>query len=81
MRNAIITDFLSSGLDGLKDLSHEDVKDTLSSYAKGNDGPFPVVLSPHKQRLRGLALLIKDITRSGREFNFSDEFDQESFLD
>ena len=82
VRNAIINDLLSNGLEDLKDLTHDEVKDTLSSYAKRNDGPFPVVLTPlQKQRLRGLVLLIKDITRSGQEIGFNDHFDRNSFLD
>ena len=82
VRNAIINDLLSNGLEDLKDLTHDEVKDTLSSYAKRNDGPFPVVLTPlQKQRLRGLVLLIKDISRSGQEIGFNDHFDRNSFLD
>ena len=62
VHNAIIADFLSGGLDGLRDMSSDDIKSTFASYIKRTDAPFPVVLSPlQKQRLRGLVLLVKDI--------------------
>ena len=42
-RNALIADFLFDGLEGLKDLTCEDVKDTFASYPKRTDGPFPII--------------------------------------
>jgi len=64
-RNALINDFLSKGLEGLREMSSDGSKDTFSSYIKRTDPPFPVVLSLlKKQRLRGLVLLVKDMMRA-----------------
>ena len=80
-RNALIADFLSDGLIGLKDLTQDDVKETFASYAKRTDGPFPIPLTVlHKKRLWGLVLVVKDILRSQNEVGFNDEFERESFL-
>ena len=80
-RNALISDFLSDGLIGLKDLTLDDVKETFSSYAKRTDGPFPIPLTVlRKKRLWGLVLVVKDILRSQNEVAFNDEFERESFL-
>ena len=80
-RNALIADFLSDGLIGLKDLTLDDVKETFSSYAKRTDGPFPIPLTVlHKKRLWGLVLVVKDILRSQNEVGFNDDFERESFL-
>ena len=80
-RNALISDFLSDGLIGLKDLTLDDVKETFSSYAKRTDGPFPIPLTVlHKKRLWGLVLVVKDILRSQNEVGFNDDFERESFL-
>jgi len=82
VRNAIISDFLSGGLDGLRDMSSDDIKSTFASYVKRTDPPFPVVLSPlQKQRLRGLVLLVKDIVRANQTVGFNNDFTRESFLD
>ena len=45
-RNAIIADFLSEGLVGLIHMTDKEVRDTCSSYAKRQDGQFPIVLTP-----------------------------------
>ena len=42
-RQAISTDFLSKGLDGLVNMTDEDVRDTCSGYAKRTDGVFPII--------------------------------------
>ena len=56
-RNAIISDFLSDGLSGLEHMTHEDVKEMCSSYAKRTDAPFPIILTPiAKQRIHSLVL-------------------------
>ena len=79
-RNALISDFLSDGLIGLKDLTLNDVKETFSSYAKRTDGPFSIPLTVlHKKRLLGLVLVVKDILRSQNNVGFNDEFERESF--
>ena len=81
VRNALIADFLSDGLIGLKDLTQDDVKETFASYSKRTDGPFPIPLTVlHKKRLWGLVLVVKDILRSQNEVAFNDEFERESFL-
>jgi len=46
VRNALIADFLSGGLEGLRSMSSDDIKDTFASYIKRSDPPFPIVLSP-----------------------------------
>ena len=43
-RNAIISELLSDGLSGLEHMTHDDVKDTCSSYAKRTDSPFLIIL-------------------------------------
>ena len=54
-RNAIIADLLSDGLGGLEHMTHNDVKETCSSYAKRTDVPFPIILTPlTKQRIHSL---------------------------
>ena len=63
-RNAIIDDFLSEGLEGLRHMSDEDVRDTCASYAKRQDGAFPIVLTPiQRQRMKALVLWVKDRDR------------------
>ena len=63
-RNAIIDDFLSEGLEGLALMTDEDVRDTCASYAKRQDAPFPIILTPIlKQRLRSIVLWVKDQKR------------------
>ena len=82
VRNALIADFLSGGLDGLRDMSSDDIKSTFASYVKRADPPFPVVLSPlQKQRLRGLVLLVKDIVRANQTVGFDNDFTRELFLE
>ena len=69
-RNAIIADLLSEGLDGLKYMTDEEVRDTCTSYAKRTDGPFPVVLTPvQKQRIKSLVLWVKDTDRVGQDLS------------
>ena len=64
-RNAVIADLLSGGLTGLAQMSDDDVKDACNSYAKRTDGNFPVILNQlHRQRLRALAMWVKDMTRA-----------------
>ena len=84
VRNALITDFLSGGLDGLRDMSSDDIKNTFASYVKRTDSPFPVVLPPsplQKQRLRGLVLLVKDIVRANQTVGFNNDYTRELFLE
>ena len=76
-RNAIIDDFLSEGLEGLLHMSDEDVRDTCASYAKRQDGVFPIILTPIlKQRLRALVLWVKDQNRVGQPLEFQDTVTQ-----
>ena len=42
VRNAIINDFLLEGFEGLNHMSDEDVRDTCASFAKRQDGMFPI---------------------------------------
>ena len=71
-RNAIIADLLSEGLDGLKHMTDEDVRDTCASYAKRTDGPFPVILTPvQKQRIKSLVLWVKEQERGWTSISFS----------
>ena len=71
-RNAIIADLLSEGLDGLKHMTDEEVRDTCASYAKRTDGPCPVILTPVlKQHIKSLVLWVKDQGRVGQALAFS----------
>ena len=80
VRNALIADSLSGGLDGLRDMSSDDIKGTFASYVKRSDPPFPVVLSPlQKQRLRGLVLLVKDIVRANQAVGFNNDLPESYF--
>ena len=66
-RNAIIADLLSEGLDGLKHMTDEEVRDTCASYAKRTDNPFPVILTPvQKQHIKSQILWVKDQGRVGQ---------------
>ena len=79
-RNAIIADLLSEGLDGLKHMTDEDVRDTCASYAKRTDGPFPVILTPvQKQRIKSLVLWVKDQERVGQALAFPGTTTQAQF--
>ena len=79
-RNAIIADLLSEGLDGLKYMTDEEVRDTCTSYAKRTDGPFPVVLTPvQKQRIKSLVLWVKDRDRVGQDLSFPATTSQAEF--
>jgi len=58
-RNAIIADFLSEGLEGLRNMTEEDVRDACSSYTKRTDGAFPIILTPiQKQQMKALTLWV-----------------------
>ena len=75
--NAIIDNFLSEGLAGLQNLTDEEVRDTCASYAKRQDGPFPIILTPiMKQRMKALVLYVKDLARVGQPIQFADTVDQ-----
>ena len=72
-QTAIEDDFLSKGLQGLKDMTDLDAKDVCSSYSKRTDKPFPVILTPlERQRMKALTLWVKDMVRVGREPSFDD---------
>ena len=76
-RNAIIADFLSKGLEGLKHMTDKEVRDTCASYAKRQDPPFPITLTPIiKQRMRSLVLFVKDRVRSEQPVEFPDTTNQ-----
>ena len=63
-RNAIIADFLSEGIEGLRRMTVEDVREACAGYAKRTDNPFPVILTPiQKQRFKSLVLWVKDMDR------------------
>ena len=79
-RNAIINDFLSEGLDGLKRMTDEEVREACVSYAKRTDNPFPVVLTPvQKQRIKSLVLWVKDQDRIGQNLSFPGNTTQAMF--
>ena len=81
-RNAIIADLLSEGLDGLKRMTDEEVRETCVSYAKRTDGPFPVVLTPiQRQRIKSLVLWVKDMDRVNQPLSFPNTTTQEQFRD
>ena len=81
-RNAVIADFLSEGLDGLKRMTDEEVRETCVSYAKRTDGPFPVVLTPiQRQRIKSLVLWVKDMERVNQPLSFPDTMTQGEFRD
>ena len=76
-RNAILSDFLSEGLQGLILMTSDDVKDTCNSYAKRQYGVFPIILTPiQKQRLRALVLWVQDRVRVGQPLQFPDGITQ-----
>ena len=81
-RNAIIADLLSDGLGGLEHMTHDDVKETCSSYAKRTDGPFPIILTPlTKQRIHSLVLRVQDMIRAEQTPTFPDTTDRTSFIE
>ena len=54
-RNAIIGDFLSEGLEEIRYMTEEEVRDMCSRHAKREDGQFPIRLTPvQKQRILSL---------------------------
>ena len=81
-RNAIIADFLSEGLEGLVHMSDEDVQETCTSYAKRQDGAFPIILTPIlKQRMRSLVMWVKDQHRIRQPLEFPDATTQDDLRD
>ena len=80
-RNAIISNLLSDGLGGLEHMTHDDVKDTCSSYAKRTDSPFPIMFAPlAKQRIYSLALWVQDTIRAEQTPTFTDGTNRNSFI-
>lgn len=70
-RNAIAADFLSEGLEGLLQMTSEDVDQACNTYAKRDDGAFPANLTPlQRLRLKGLVLWTKDYNRVGETLQF-----------
>ena len=81
-RNAIIADLLSDGLGGLEHMTHDDVKETCSSYAKRTDGPFPIILTQlTKQRIHSLVLRVQDMMRAEQSPRFPDATTRTSFIE
>ena len=77
-RNAIIGDFFSEGLEGLRDMTEEEVREVCASYAKRQDGAFPVVLTPiQRQRMLALVLWVKDRARVQQPIEFDDTTTQD----
>merc|ERR1712232_528131 len=75
MGNAIIADFLQGGLAGLEHMSEDEVKDDCTSYAKRQDGDFPVILTQlQRQQLKALMLWVKDKVRAQQPIEFPDRF-------
>ena len=80
-RNAIIADLLSDGLDGLEHVTHDDVKEACSSYAKRTDVPFPIILTPlMKQRIHSLVLWVQDMMRAEQTPRFPNAMIRDSFI-
>ena len=80
-RNAIIADFLSDGLQGIEHMSDEEVKDACASYAKRNDGAFPIMLTPvQKQRIKSLVLWVKDRVRANLPVSFPNGTTRDIFI-
>ena len=70
-RNAIAADFLSEGLEGLLQMTSEDVDQACNTYAKRDDGAFAANLTPlQRLRLKGLVLWTKDYNRVGETLQF-----------
>ena len=81
-RNAIIADFLSTGLDGLRYMTEEDVRSACTVYSKRTDPPFPIHLTPiQKMRLWSLVLWVKDRDRLGQPVEFPNGTEENTFLD
>lgn len=80
-RNAIIADFLSTGLDGLRYMTEEDVRSACTVYSKRTNPPFPIHLTPiQKMRLWSLVLWIKDRDRLGQLVEFPNGTEKNTFL-
>merc|ERR1719296_187280 len=80
-RNAIIADLLSDGLGGLEHMTHDNVKETCSSYAKRTDVPFPIILTLlTKQRIHSLVLWVQDMIRAEQTPMFPDTTIRTSFI-
>ena len=72
-RDAVIADFLSAGLEGLRHMTPEDVKDACNGYARRQDGEFPIQLTVlQRQRLKGLVLWVRDRDRVQQPLEFGD---------
>ena len=81
VRNAIVEDFLEAGIAELQHMSDEDVNKMCDSYAKREDGPFPVICtSLQRQRIRSLVLWVKDTVRAGLELSFPDGTTRDEFV-
>ena len=75
-RNVIIDDFLSEGWEGLRHMSDEDVRDACASYAKRQNGSFPIVLTPIQgQRMKALVLWVKDRDRVSKPLGVPRHYD------
>ena len=60
-RKALVSDLLSEGLNGLRCMGEDDVRDACASYVKRSDNPFPIILSTiQKQRFKALVMWVKD---------------------
>ena len=80
-RNAIIGDFLSGGLDSIRHMSVEDVRDACASYAKRNVAPFPIILTTiQKLRMKSLVLWAKDQHRAGLPIVFPHGTTRDMFI-
>ena len=77
-RTAIAADFLSGGLEGLLQMTSDDVDHACNTYAKRDDGVYPVHLTPyHRVLLKGLVLWAKDYDRVGVTLEFPNNMAQD----
>ena len=59
-------------------MSGEDVRDTRASYAKRQNGAFPIVLTPiQRQRMKALVLWVKDRDRVSQPLEFPNTMTQD----
>ena len=83
-QKAIVADLMSEGLDGLKCMGEDDVRDACTSYAKRSSGasgrPFPIIVSTvQKQRLKALVMWVKDRIRIRQPVEFDDKITKDGF--
>ena len=80
-RKALVSDLLSKGLNGLRCMGEDDVRDACASYVKRSDGAFPIILSTiQKQRLKALVMWVKDQIRIGQPVAFDSTITKQELI-